>query len=55
MPIITFSPIEATDNQKIADLIRAVFQEFHVDMPGTVYTDPTTGLFSCNIRMLKEH
>jgi putative acetyltransferase len=42
MCIVTFRPIETTDNKEIASLIRAVFREFHVDMPGTVYTDPTT-------------
>ncbi|HNX78548.1 MAG TPA: GNAT family N-acetyltransferase [Prolixibacteraceae bacterium] len=38
----TFRPIEPTDNTELASLIRAVFREFRVDMPGTVYTDPTT-------------
>lgn len=42
MPTIKYRQIEATDNQEIADLIRAVFREFGVDRPGTVYTDPTT-------------
>ena len=42
MSEIIFRLIEATDNHEIAGLIRAVFREFHVDMPGTVYTDPTT-------------
>jgi len=42
MPAITFRRIEEKDNIEIAFLIRAVFREFHVDMPGTVYTDPTT-------------
>jgi putative acetyltransferase len=48
MPI-QFRPIEAKDNQALADLIRQVFREFKIDRPGTVYTDPTTdnlyGLF----------
>jgi putative acetyltransferase len=34
--------IEVKDNQQIAALIRAVFREFGVDRPGTVFTDPTT-------------
>lgn len=42
MPIISFRLIKLSDNRELADLIRAVFREFHVDMPGTVYTDPTT-------------
>ncbi|GAA4299063.1 GNAT family N-acetyltransferase [Nibribacter koreensis] len=48
MPI-QFRPIEAKDNQPLANLIRQVFREFKIDRPGTVYTDPTTdnlyGLF----------
>jgi putative acetyltransferase len=40
-------PIQQRDNREIADLIRAVFREFKIDKPGTVYTDPTTDdLFS---------
>lgn len=31
-----------TDNKAIASLIRAVFEEFNIALPGTVYTDPTT-------------
>lgn len=30
------------DNKGIASLIRKVFEEFDIAMPGTVYTDPTT-------------
>ncbi len=41
MPII-YRPIEKKDNAEIAELIRIVFREFKIDMPGTVYTDPTT-------------
>lgn len=41
MPV-TYRPIEPGDNPEIAVLIRAVFREFGVDRPGTVYTDPTT-------------
>jgi len=39
---ITFRRIEKKDNKEIADLIRAVFREFKIDRPGTVYFDPTT-------------
>ena len=39
---ITFRNLEQKDNKKIADLIRAVFREFKIDRPGTVYFDPTT-------------
>ena len=42
MPTISFRLIKPSDNRELAALIRAVFREFHVDMPGTVYTDPTT-------------
>lgn len=31
-----------TDNKVIATLIRRVFEEFDIAMPGTVYTDPAT-------------
>lgn len=39
---IIFRKIEKKDNKEIADLIRSVFREFHIDKPGTVYYDPTT-------------
>jgi putative acetyltransferase len=46
---VKFRPIEERDNQEIAELIRAVFREFNIHRPGTVYFDPTTdnlfGLF----------
>ncbi|WP_299825002.1 GNAT family N-acetyltransferase [uncultured Pontibacter sp.] len=46
---VTIRPIQETDNQALATLIRRVFREFKIDRPGTVYTDPTTdnlfGLF----------
>lgn len=35
-------PIQKSDNQALAKLIRTVFEEFGIDRPGTVYTDPTT-------------
>ncbi len=34
--------IEQRDNTELAELIRKVFREFKIDIPGTVYTDPTT-------------
>lgn len=40
--MITFRNLEQKDNKEIADLIRAVFREFKIDRPGTVYFDPTT-------------
>ena len=39
---ITFRRIEERDNKELAELIRTVFREFHIDRPGTVYFDPTT-------------
>ena len=39
---IILRPIQKEDNPIIAELIRAVFREFKIDKPGTVYTDPTT-------------
>ncbi len=41
MPVI-LRQIEEKDNAALAKLIRKVFREFKIDMPGTVYTDPTT-------------
>ena len=41
-PGITFRLIEQEDNKEIAELIRVIFREYKIDMPGTVYTDPTT-------------
>lgn len=44
---ITYRQLEKKDNKPIADLIRAVFREFGIARPGTVYFDPTTDdLFS---------
>lgn len=37
-----FRPIQAKDNAEIAKVIRQVLEEFGVNKPGTVYTDPTT-------------
>jgi putative acetyltransferase len=39
---IIYRPIEQKDNAEISALIKKVFREFKIDMPGTVYTDPTT-------------
>jgi putative acetyltransferase len=39
---ILFRPIEEKDNSEIAELIRAVFREFNIARPGTVYFDPKT-------------
>lgn len=39
---MTIRPLQHKDNKEIAELIRAVFREFRIDKPGTVYTDPTT-------------
>ncbi|AKD03436.1 GNAT family N-acetyltransferase [Pontibacter korlensis] len=41
MPL-NIRPIQASDNEPLATLIRQVFREFKIDKPGTVYTDPTT-------------
>ncbi len=35
-------PIEKKDNTQISLVIKSVFREFKIDLPGTVYTDPTT-------------
>ena len=35
-------PVQADDNDELANMIRGVFEEFGADQPGTVYTDPTT-------------
>lgn len=39
---IVYRKIRKEDNREIADVIRAVFREFKIDRPGTVYFDPTT-------------
>ena len=41
-PDIILRPIKEQDNRGIAELIRAVFREFKIDRPGTVYFDPST-------------
>jgi putative acetyltransferase len=44
---ITYRTIEQKDNAALATLIRNILEEFHIDKPGTAYTDPTTDdLFS---------
>lgn len=42
---MNYRPIEPSDNQALARLIRSVFEEFGIARPGTVYTDPTTDQF----------
>jgi putative acetyltransferase len=44
---ITFRKLEKRDNPFVAAIIRTILEEFHIDRPGTAYTDPTTDdLFS---------
>jgi len=44
---ITYRRLKKDDNPVIAALIRTILEEFHIDRPGTAYTDPTTDdLFS---------
>ena len=40
--MIHYRPIEIQDNPAIARVIRTALEEFDVNKPGTVYTDPTT-------------
>jgi putative acetyltransferase len=42
MENIYYRLIQPEDNKVLAEVIRAVFREFGIDRPGTVYTDPTT-------------
>ena len=39
---IVYRQIEERDNAELSRLIKKVFEEFGIDIPGTVYTDPTT-------------
>ena len=39
---IVYRKIEKSDNAILSHLIKKVFEEFGIDIPGTVYTDPTT-------------
>jgi putative acetyltransferase len=39
---INVRPIERKDNAALAKIIRQVMEEFGVNLPNTVYTDPTT-------------
>jgi putative acetyltransferase len=39
-------PIQASDNQALAKIIRDTLTEFGANHPGTVYTDPTTNELS---------
>jgi putative acetyltransferase len=41
MPVI-YRKIEKRDNEILSALIKKVFEEFGIDIPGTVYTDPST-------------
>jgi|TARA_R110000737_G_scaffold17480_2_gene35211 putative acetyltransferase len=40
---MNITPILKENNPEIARVIRTVLEEFNVNKPGTVYTDPTTG------------
>jgi len=51
MQIRQIRQIQQHDNAELAELIRKVFREFKIDIPWTVYTDPTTDhLFELFIR-----
>lgn len=39
---IEIVPISKADDPILSPLIKRIFEEFGIDMPGTVYTDPTT-------------
>jgi len=39
---VEFRFIQASDNKKLANVIRNVFEEYDVPKCGTVYSDPTT-------------
>jgi putative acetyltransferase len=39
---LTIRQIEKRDNQPLAELIRTIMREYKIDLPGTVYFDPTT-------------
>jgi len=39
---VIYRKIEKKDNEILSALIKKVFEEFGIDIPGTVYTDPTT-------------
>ena len=39
---IVYRRIEKRDNKVLSRLIKKVFEEFGINIPGTVYTDPTT-------------
>jgi putative acetyltransferase len=44
---VTYRRLEKGDNPIIGALIRTILEEFHIDRPGTAYTDPATDdLFS---------
>lgn len=52
---LIFRPIQAKDNLEIAKVIRQVLEEFGVNKPGTVYTDPTTDDLHSLFRTRKSH
>jgi putative acetyltransferase len=39
---VIYREIAPNDNEAIAKVIKTTFEEFGIDKPGTVYTDPTT-------------
>src|ERR1035437_4467994 len=39
---VIYRQTEANDNEVLSRLIKKVFEDFGIDIPGTVYTDPTT-------------
>lgn len=40
METVNIRPITASDNLKIAEIIRSNLKKFHLDIPGTAYFDP---------------
>lgn len=49
--MLTIRPVQPTDNQKLATIIRQCFHDFGAPTSGTVYEDPTTDdLFSLFLR-----
>lgn len=39
---VQFQLIQTSDDAILSPLIKRIFEEFGIDIPGTVYTDPTT-------------
>lgn len=48
--MITIRPIQATDDNILAKLIRSVFEEHGAPRDGTVYSDPTTDHLSIHFQ-----